>query len=450
MITTIIKREILDYLKSLKFLIGLGLTVVLMTLSTVINVRDYVRRHQDYLDATKEYAADPSSHYNKVLIFRPPQTLSILAQGKDRLLGNKLEFDSMQEDVPLRPSGYLDDNERMHFRFISGFQAVDFAFMVRILMSLMVIFLAYNAVCGEKAQGTLRAALANNLPRDELLTGKFIAGVLVVFGFFLFSSALTFLVLLLNPSISLSGADMVRILGILGLSFLYLVFFFSLSLLASVVIDRPPLALMFLLQLWIVIVVLYPNLGIGLADTFYPLPEEKDLRWRKEEAVAALNMERMNLRMELYNSKNKSDETYKEKDERVKKLAQEISDKRLAIDQEYIRKTNRQVQLAQTLTILSPAVLYDSTVERLARTGIAEFERFMEGAYRTKKGYDEMWEEIKKKSHAQASRIQLCAGRDGSELPRDASGLGASSVNEPPVIRSGPDALHPKGCEVTP
>lgn len=38
----------------------------------------------------------------------------------------------------------------------------------------------------------------------------------------------------------------------------------------------------------------------------------------------------------------------------------------------------------------------DSTVERLARTGIAEFERFMEGAYRTKKGYDEMWEEIKK------------------------------------------------------
>ncbi len=270
-------------------------------------------------------------------------------------------------------------------------QAVDFAFIVRILMSLMVIFLAYNAVCGEKAQGTLRAALANNLPRDELLAGKFAAGIIVVFGFFFVSSILTFLILLLNPSVVLSGADMIRILGIMGLSFLYLIFFFSLSLLVSIAINRPPLALMVLLQIWIVLVVLYPNLGIGLADTFYPLPAEKDLAWRKHQAVAELDREKMSLLRELYSSQNEDDDAYKAKQDRADKLALEIANKKLAIDQEYIRKSNRQAQLARALTILSPAVLYDSAVERLARTGIAEFERFMAGAYRLKAGYDGMY-----------------------------------------------------------
>jgi len=53
MIVTIIKREILEYLKSSKLLIGLSLTVILITISTIINIGDFQQRRQDYLDARK-------------------------------------------------------------------------------------------------------------------------------------------------------------------------------------------------------------------------------------------------------------------------------------------------------------------------------------------------------------------------------------------------------------
>ena len=47
MLRTIIKREILEYLKSAKFLIGIGVTLILATGSTIINVQDYKLRKQE-------------------------------------------------------------------------------------------------------------------------------------------------------------------------------------------------------------------------------------------------------------------------------------------------------------------------------------------------------------------------------------------------------------------
>jgi len=48
MLKAIVQREILEYLKSSKFLIGLCLTVVLVGISTFINIGDYQQRQQDY------------------------------------------------------------------------------------------------------------------------------------------------------------------------------------------------------------------------------------------------------------------------------------------------------------------------------------------------------------------------------------------------------------------
>ena len=46
MLKAIVQREILEYLMSSKFLIGLGLTVALMGMSTFINIDDYQQRQQ--------------------------------------------------------------------------------------------------------------------------------------------------------------------------------------------------------------------------------------------------------------------------------------------------------------------------------------------------------------------------------------------------------------------
>ena len=156
MLTTIIKREILDHLKSAKFQIGFAVTLILMIVSTSINVRDYVQRQQDYLGARETIKVDP--FFGKSL-FRNPQVLSIFVQGKDSVLGNRLDYNKDWE-IPVRPSGYMGEGRSLQDRLLSGFRTFDFAFVVRIILSLMAIFLAYDAVSGEKTQGTLKLVLS--------------------------------------------------------------------------------------------------------------------------------------------------------------------------------------------------------------------------------------------------------------------------------------------------
>ena len=171
MIGVIYRREFLDYLKSAKFLIGFGLALAISAVSTVINVQNFAQRQQDYLAAQRDL---PGNKFD-VAIYRPPQVLSVLVQGKDRVLGTKASVNYLL--FPDRLSGYMSEGSGAKPRALSGFGSVDFAFLVRVFLSLLVIFLAYDAVAEEKVSGTLKLALSNALPRSHLLLGKCLAGL---------------------------------------------------------------------------------------------------------------------------------------------------------------------------------------------------------------------------------------------------------------------------------
>ena len=275
MLKTIVQHEILDYLKSSKFLIGLSLTVLLVGISTFVNIGDYEQRQQDYLDATKNL---DRGGFN-VDIFRRPEILSTLVQGKDRELGNRIQINYL--DLPLQTSGYMGEFASQHHRYVSGFASVDFAFVVRVVLSLMVVFLAYNSISEERVQGTLRLALANPLPRGHLLLGKFLGGLFVVLGSLTIATLVAVLVMVLHPAILLDRDLALRILAMWGISGLYLGAFFTLSLMVSVICNRPSVALLVLLQIWIVVIVIYPNVSVILSQRLIRLPGPEELADRR-------------------------------------------------------------------------------------------------------------------------------------------------------------------------
>jgi hypothetical protein len=106
MLKAIVQREILEYLMSSKFLIGLCLTVVLVGISTFINIGDYQQRQQDYLDAKQGLKIQRIS----VKIARKPQILSTLVQGRDRELGSLIQISYLY--LPIQTSGYMGDRPR--------------------------------------------------------------------------------------------------------------------------------------------------------------------------------------------------------------------------------------------------------------------------------------------------------------------------------------------------
>jgi ABC-type transport system involved in multi-copper enzyme maturation permease subunit len=384
MLKAIIKREILEYLKSSKFLIGLCLTIVLVGMSTFINIGDYQQRQQDYLDAKQSL----KSQGIDIKIFRKPQILSTLIQGRDRELGSRMEISYL--NLPIQPSGYMGEFASQHHRYVSGFESVDFAFVVRVVMSLMIIFLAYNSISEERAQGTLRLVLAHPLPRGQLLLGKFLGGLFVVLGSLTIATLIAVLVMVLHPAVSLDGDLFLRILGIWAISALYLAAFFTASLMVSTIINRPSVALLILLQIWIFVIVIYPNISIILSRHLFMLPRSEELADRKRAVFEPYEKE-FNESWQAFHKMVKSGEHDLELSKRNFELNAQRTKLFHRIDIEYSQQLTNQMQLAENIGLLSPSVLFDSVVQRLTGTDIREFDNFMDGVERHWHKYLERW-----------------------------------------------------------
>jgi ABC-type transport system involved in multi-copper enzyme maturation permease subunit len=376
MLRAIIKREILEYLKSAKFLIGLGITLALAAGSTVINVQDYRARLQDYQAALQEMKSD--RFY--IHLYRPPQVLSTLIQGKDRKLGNSLTLTYM--NIPSTTSGYMGEGSSQHHRLVSGFAAVDFAFIVRVVLSLMVIFIAYNAVSEEKSSGTLKLTLANRVPRDQLLLGKFLGGWFVIMGSLAVSAFVSLILILSHPFIAFASGEWTRLLLFIGLSALYLTVFYAISLLVSVLVNRPSISLMILLQAWVFLIVIYPNLGITAAENLYKLPSQEQLIQQKAAAFQPYMAEQRKIQEAFGKAVRTGSGVSQEIGKRNVELWALQADLGHQVDEEFGRKLTAQTNLARAISSLSPAVLFDTAAERFSRTGMAEYERFMREVYR--------------------------------------------------------------------
>ncbi len=384
MLKAIVQREILEYLKSSKFLIGLCLTVVLVGISTFINIGDYQQRQQDYLDAIQSLE---SGGFN-IKVFRKPQILSTLVQGRDRELGSRIEFNYL--NLPIQTSGYMGEYASQHQRYVTGFASVDFAFVVRVVLSLMVIFLAYNSISEERTQGTLKLVLANALPRGQLLFGKFLGGLFVILCSLTIATLIAVLVMVLHPAISLGSELFVRILGMWGVSALYLGTFFTLSLMVSTIINRPSVALLVLLQIWIVVIVIYPNVSIILSQHLMGLPGSEELADRRRALFEPYEQE-YNQSREAFHKMVESGESNIELSKKSFELSAQRTELYHRVDSEYSHKLTRQTYLAHNIGLFSPSVLFNGVMQRLAGTDIQEFDSFMEGVERHWHKYIERW-----------------------------------------------------------
>ncbi|MCE5251681.1 ABC transporter permease subunit [bacterium] len=373
MLGTIIAREIQEHLKSSKFQLGFLITIALISISTSINISDYMQRNQDYLTAR----AEPIDRFY-VSVYKPPQVLSILAQGKDRKLGNKEEMSITR--IADRTTGYMG-SESQHKRYMSGFTAVDFAFVVRVVLSLMVIFLAYTSISEEKFSRTLSLVLSNPVPRDTLLLGKCLGGMCIITVSFIAAIIVAVLMMISQPSVVLGTSDIVRIIGMAGVSVLYLSVFYTMGLLVSILVNRPAIALMVLLQVWAFLIIIYPAISVIAAQDMYKIFPDK-LNQRKASAFQQYEEEYKRKTDPFQEAFAKGGRPTREQSARNVEGNALRTEAYYRVDREFAREMAGQTRLAENLSVLSPAVLYDQVMTRYARTGMTDYERFFESVFR--------------------------------------------------------------------
>ena len=170
MITTIARKEFLQALLTLRFAVGLILCVVAVAAGTLAMIEDYESRRQAWLEQVRDYETELEqegaySHLvNDLKAFREPRQLAVFSVGSDRWQGNQVAV--THHAVPVQSRWLGTSNPYMVL-----FRTVDLSLIVQIVLGLLALLFAHDAVCGERERGTLRLMLANPVARDQILVG---------------------------------------------------------------------------------------------------------------------------------------------------------------------------------------------------------------------------------------------------------------------------------------
>lgn len=281
MLTTLIRRELLDNLMTFRFAAAVFIMLLLVVANTIVLITDHEQRlashnaaikmHQRQLQEKKTYSAGTE----ELFVDRTPNPLSIFNVGFDKQLGNEVRVSHTFVPSLWDAGMHGSDNP-----FMDMFASIDIVFIFEVILSLLSLIFAYDTLAGEYERGTLRLVLTSHVRRGHILLAKYISAMLCLLVPLLMSLLLSVILLTTTPFISLNTDDFLRIGGIIFTTVVYLSVFYLIGMLISAMTRRTSTALMLSMFVWGFLVLVYPNMILAVV----PQPEAP-----KERAGSAFN-----------------------------------------------------------------------------------------------------------------------------------------------------------------
>lgn len=269
MIWKIAKKEFLLNLMTFKFAVGTILCIVLMAVFVPILAKAYQERLKVYNQnvAYNEGELRKITVYKNITptIYRRPSVLAVFSEGLEKQLGNSatIEYDEVPEITGAAANHYL-----------SIFSIFDASLIFKIVISVLALLVAYDAISGERERGTLRLMLSSTAARHQVLLGKLLAGLMVLVVLVTITFILGLVILLSFPMVDLTGSDWIRIGFMFLASLVFIATMYNLGLLFSCLARRSAISLVLGLFLWIIFVVVIPNGSVYLATQIIPVESE--------------------------------------------------------------------------------------------------------------------------------------------------------------------------------
>jgi ABC-type transport system involved in multi-copper enzyme maturation permease subunit len=239
--------------------------------------------------------------------------------------------------------------------------------VMRYLLALLAILFSFDQVCGERQEGTLQQTLSNPVRRRTLLTAKLFAGLFTLAAIVVMS-ALIIYVILWVMDISIPAGDLWRTAGIFLAAFLYSACFLGIGTLVSAVVRTSGVSILICLAAWCLLVIVAPGVITQLAEALSPVPPAHQIYQEK------LSIERSRRGSEVMVEGTPLDEIRDFNRKKLEKIG--------AVEEDFHNLVLRQERLAQTLGLISPAVVFESVATGFAGTGIAEEHEMLNQLYR--------------------------------------------------------------------
>jgi ABC-2 type transport system permease protein len=161
-----------------------------------------------------------------------------------------------------------------------------------ILGPLLGIAFGFDAISGERAQRTLPRLVAQPIHRDEIINGKFAAGIGAI------ALALGVLVVIVSAygalrlGLAPDGGDVVRIVAFYVTAVAYVSFWLALALLLSVVCRRAATAAFAAIAIWLVLTLFAGLIAGVIADAVHAAPADASTEQVLDNARAELTVRR--------------------------------------------------------------------------------------------------------------------------------------------------------------
>jgi ABC-type transport system involved in multi-copper enzyme maturation permease subunit len=356
---TIARKEIAANLLSYKFFVVILLTILLLFTSFFILYKDFKARLADY------QLIKPKP--GEAVAVLPPNPLSIFAKGLDETMTRSFEVSRIGINVR---AGQKSGNALFAF-----FPAPDFAYIVKVVLSLVALLFGFDQISREKENGVLRLMLSNPVSRAQVLAGKWLGNFLSLAAPFTLVTLLGFALMNLDSGIPFGAAGIGRFLMLIMIALLYIALFLGLGILVSALTRKSASTLIVLLLVWAVIVFVMPNLGTLIARQMVEVPSVKALSEKRQQIWTREILAQI---VEQRAVGNREDEAIR------KKHLDAINTEMDKLESDYRVKFDRLVRLAKAINRLSPAACFFDVATELAGTGIDEETRLKSEVIRFK------------------------------------------------------------------
>ena len=406
-----IEKELKNILLSPKFVATFLVCSVLILTSVFIGIQEYknavaqYEANQQIAQINMQQVTNWGSVRNQV--HRKPTPMQVFVSGLHFDVG-RVSGISNSQDVKLTRSPYSDETLFAIFRFI------DLTFIVQVVLSLFAILFTYDAINGERENGTLKLAFANSVSRAGYLISKFI-GIWIGLVIPLLIPILISLLLVVLMGVPFSGGEWLKFASFVGLSLLYITFFIGLGLLVSATTRKSSLSFLLLLVIWVGGVLILPRMSVMASGQLVKTESIAQIEAKQEAYHKARWDEYSSTISEMWSKRSQEMEgmdedertayrddnewTWLEEDDAARKQVQiDITANNRKLLEDTRNKKQLQERIAFSLARISPASSFRLAAMNIAGTDIGMKNRYEESMRTYRDDFTSYTEAEKEKS----------------------------------------------------
>ena len=292
MFITLFIREIQNYLYGLRFQVSFIIVLLVFVIGSVSFIKSFSEVQDNYARFRQEQNKDLEGKANNASRLATSQTQFIMSPRENSLIS-----DCREQILPNQFSYSAYNVFEFSVRHNSAnplmkqAQALNWSFIVSMILGFVTLLFAFDAVSGEKEDRTLALCLSNPVSRGTILFAKLLSVVAVTLSMLVIGMIVSLLIMSLAGTVRVNGGLLGEAAGFAGISALFIAAMAAVGLLSSVLTRNSNVSLLISLCFWLAFAVVIPNTSVFWANKLFPIANIDEVNQRINEGRETLNRE---------------------------------------------------------------------------------------------------------------------------------------------------------------